>query len=100
MIARPSLPACRSTGLHTGRDVHERVRLLRQPCTVGLLPAEHRRGATPGAAVGRTSPAGAPRPRRPDPPDPAAAPRDNEAYRFPVSVKGVVLVRGRVVLLR
>ena len=28
------------------------------------------------------------------------APRDNEAYRFPVSVKGVVIRRGSVVLLR
>jgi 8-oxo-dGTP pyrophosphatase MutT (NUDIX family) len=28
------------------------------------------------------------------------APRDNEAYRFPVSVKGVVIREGRVVLLR
>jgi 8-oxo-dGTP pyrophosphatase MutT (NUDIX family) len=28
------------------------------------------------------------------------APRDNEAYRFPVSVKGVVIRDGRVVLLR
>ena len=28
------------------------------------------------------------------------APRDNEAFRFPVSVKGVVIRRGRVVLLR
>jgi len=27
-------------------------------------------------------------------------PRDNEAYRFPVSVKGVVVRRGQVVLLR
>jgi 8-oxo-dGTP pyrophosphatase MutT (NUDIX family) len=27
-------------------------------------------------------------------------PRDNEAYRFPVSVKGVVIRRGEVVLLR
>jgi 8-oxo-dGTP pyrophosphatase MutT (NUDIX family) len=27
-------------------------------------------------------------------------PRDNEAYRFPVSVKGVVIRRGDVVLLR
>ena len=30
----------------------------------------------------------------------STAPRDNEAYRFPVSVKGVVLRRGRVVLLQ
>jgi 8-oxo-dGTP pyrophosphatase MutT (NUDIX family) len=28
------------------------------------------------------------------------APRDNEAYRFPVSVKGVVIRGGQVVLLR
>lgn len=27
-------------------------------------------------------------------------PRDNEAYRFPVSVKGVVIREGRVILLR
>ena len=27
-------------------------------------------------------------------------PRDNQAYRFPVSVKGVVLHTGRVVLLK
>ena len=26
--------------------------------------------------------------------------RDNEAYRFPVSVKGVIIRRGRVILLR
>jgi 8-oxo-dGTP pyrophosphatase MutT (NUDIX family) len=31
---------------------------------------------------------------------PRPAPRDNEAHRFPVSVKGVILSRGRVVLLR
>jgi len=30
----------------------------------------------------------------------AQAPRDNEAYRFPVSVKGVVIRSGQVVLLR
>lgn len=28
------------------------------------------------------------------------SPRDNEAYRFPVSVKGVVIREGKVVLLR
>jgi 8-oxo-dGTP pyrophosphatase MutT (NUDIX family) len=28
------------------------------------------------------------------------APRDNEAYRFPVSVKGVVIRDGKVILLR
>ena len=28
------------------------------------------------------------------------APRDNEAYRFPVSVKGVIMRNGRVILLR
>jgi 8-oxo-dGTP pyrophosphatase MutT (NUDIX family) len=27
-------------------------------------------------------------------------PRDNEAYRFPVSVKGVIIRRGRVVVLK
>jgi 8-oxo-dGTP pyrophosphatase MutT (NUDIX family) len=29
-----------------------------------------------------------------------SVPRDNEAYRFPVSVKGVVIRRGRVILLK
>jgi len=30
----------------------------------------------------------------------ASAPRDNEAYRFPVSVKGVIIRDGEVILLR
>jgi 8-oxo-dGTP pyrophosphatase MutT (NUDIX family) len=34
--------------------------------------------------------------RRPE----ASGPRDNDAYRFPVSVKGVIIRDGRVILLR